>query len=635
MLPVLTFRRGTAIAPCILLASLCALPLAAQQNPRQPQAATSSPYLIQSNVNLVLMDVVVSRHGKPVPGLQQQSFRVTDDGHPQPIVYFQEHQPTPTSAAALSQPSLAPHTFTNAAPIVKTSAVNIILLDDLNTPLSDQTIMRRQALAYLRRNPLNAPAAIFVLTSQLNMLQSFTTSRVALERAIQSPQAVASPTLSLRSGASLVTALGLINSSTSGQQMSTGPYTTPFSGSSQMGGGSPQGSSGLEPASPITAMSRSINSMSAQRQQMRIEMTTLAMQQLARYLAAIPGRKNLIWLSDSFPLIITPAAKNTPQDPFYAAQDFSDQVAETGRLFYASRVAVYPVYAAGVATPDAMRASNEGFVDLSQVDNHSGLSATNPEDNNSTASQKAFAAQDAMGQIANQTGGHSYINVNNIQSAIASAIRSGSSYYTIAYAPKNQRYNGAFHRVRIRIDQKGYQLTYPHGYYARSLAPSGAAQNNSATSSIRAALLPGMPPATQILFRTQILSPGDPLLKDQMIPHGNGGEMTASLKGPKHQIIINLKIFPGTLHYDHAANGRLTAQLGATIVAYSPEGRRFNYITGAFHLHFPPSQLAAIQHNGIAFRTTLWLPQKQSLLRIAIYDPTTGQVGSLQIPVSK
>lgn len=639
MQPMRPSRPRAAIASTLLLTALCALPSsapAAQSAQKQTQPAKSPAYVMHSNANLVLMDVLVSRHGKPVQGLPKQNFTVTDDGHPQPIVFFEEHhpEPSPTPASSQQTPSLPPNTYTNATPVPQTSAVNVILLDDLNTPLSDQVIMRRQALQYLQHTSLNAPVAIFTITSQLNLLQGFTTNSAELQHALKSHKAIASPSVSFQSGASMITALGLINSKTSGQEMSTGSHVTPFSGSSQMGGGSPQTTTGLEPNSPVTAISRSSNSMSAQHQQMRIEMTTLAMQQLARYLAAIPGRKNLIWLSDSFPLIITPSAKNTPQDPFYGATDFSQQVAQTGRLLYAARVAVYPVYAAGVSTPSSMSASNEGFVDLSRVDNHSGLSATNPADNNNSASQKAFAAQDAMGQIADQTGGHAFVNTNNITGAIARAIRSGSSYYTIAYAPRRQRYNGAFHKVRITLDHTGDQLTYPHGYYARALTASGN-QNTGAIHSIQAALLPGMPPATQILFRTQILAPGDPQLKGQTLPPGNGGEMTKTLKGPKRRLILNLRIDPRNLHFDHAPNGLLTAVLGVTIVAYSPAGRRLNYLTGAFHLHLTAAQLAALRHRGITLRTALWVPEKKSLLRIAVYDPDTGQVGALQIPLTR
>ena len=48
--------------------------------------------------------------------------------------------------------------------------------------------------------------------------------------------------------------------------------------------------------------------------QLRARYTLDAMNQLARYLCGIPGRKNLIWFSGSFPINIFPDA--IPANPF-------------------------------------------------------------------------------------------------------------------------------------------------------------------------------------------------------------------------------------------------------------------------------------------------------------------------------
>jgi hypothetical protein len=44
----------------------------------------------------------------------------------------------------------------------------------------------------------------------------------------------------------------------------------------------------------------------AERANSRIEVTLQAFQQIARYLSAIPARKNLIWFSDNFPISFFP-----------------------------------------------------------------------------------------------------------------------------------------------------------------------------------------------------------------------------------------------------------------------------------------------------------------------------------------
>ena len=70
----------------------------------------------------------------------------------------------------------------------------------------------------------------------------------------------------------------------------------------------------------------------------RSQYTLDALTQLARALAVLPGRKNLIWISGGFPFDIT---SNAPQLQKVAA------------LLAANRIAVYPVDARGVVTMTA------------------------------------------------------------------------------------------------------------------------------------------------------------------------------------------------------------------------------------------------------------------------------------------
>ena len=80
-----------------------------------------------------------------------------------------------------------------------------------------------------------------------------------------------------------------------------------------------------------------------------------ALTALARYLAAVPGRKNLIWFSGSFPIEMGQDA--TRRTPIKDVNDYRDAVLRMTVLMTAARVAVYPVGAGGLMSAPAADAS--------------------------------------------------------------------------------------------------------------------------------------------------------------------------------------------------------------------------------------------------------------------------------------
>jgi VWFA-related protein len=107
---------------------------------------------LHASARLVLLDVVVTEKGAAVHGLDRQRFHVFEDGHEQPVAFFEEHssaEPHPASSRpAMIPTTLPPHTFTNLPQTGDATAVNVLLLDGLNTPLSRQMNVRHQILEY-------------------------------------------------------------------------------------------------------------------------------------------------------------------------------------------------------------------------------------------------------------------------------------------------------------------------------------------------------------------------------------------------------------------------------------------------------------------------------------------------------
>jgi VWFA-related protein len=143
------------------------------------------PFTLKTATHLVLVDVVATDgKGRPVTDLTAKDFVVTEDGHPQSVSSFSFQQPAlsnelPQTAAA----PLPPGVVTNIPRYKKGDIWNVIVLDALNSPMLDQSSTRQQLLKVIDKIP-NQPAAVYILSDRLHLLQDFSTDPSALKRVI-------------------------------------------------------------------------------------------------------------------------------------------------------------------------------------------------------------------------------------------------------------------------------------------------------------------------------------------------------------------------------------------------------------------------------------------------------------------
>ena len=131
--------------------------------------------------------VVQDKHGNPILGLTKNDFTLLDEKHPQAIQLFSvetsaipEHAPVP----------LAPDTYTNrlAERSAVPQSVTVILLDALNTEISDQESARRQVIKFLSQLQPQDRVGIYTLDYRLNVLHDFTTDSSALLESLKKYQ---------------------------------------------------------------------------------------------------------------------------------------------------------------------------------------------------------------------------------------------------------------------------------------------------------------------------------------------------------------------------------------------------------------------------------------------------------------
>jgi|SRR5271156_2741266 len=152
--------------------------------PRLPQ-----PVTLHETSPLVLVDVVVTdKHGIPIHGFTVNDFHVFEGGSEQQIGSFEEHRGVAASPAVITA-SLPPDTYTNQSPSSPGSPLFVILLDSLNTAMSDQAFARFQLLKLAQSLPAGSRVAVFRLGSKLTMLQGFNEDTAKLIEMLKSSKA--------------------------------------------------------------------------------------------------------------------------------------------------------------------------------------------------------------------------------------------------------------------------------------------------------------------------------------------------------------------------------------------------------------------------------------------------------------
>lgn len=346
----------------------------------------------------------------------------------------------------------------------------------------------------------------------------------------------------------------------------------------------------------------------------RSALTLDALNALARYLAGIPGRKNLIWYASDFPLAIFPDARASQT----LAQDrgFGARVRATTGLLAAARVAVYPVSAAGISNDSWTEAANRSESFGAQQD----INQQTSTEQNARAASIA-----AMEQIASSTGGQAIYTTNDLTRATSDAIRNGASYYTLAYTPSNTKSDGSFHRIEVKLTGHKEKLEYRRGYFA----DDGAAPD-AGSDPLIPLLANGLPSATQIVYRVSAVPASAQPAPTEPAAGGNH-----SLSGPLTRFSVAFILPTDGLDLTSTNDGAHGGKLEVALVAYDRTGKAVNWTGGATAINLSAASWAAAQRGGIPLRLQLDLPNEPLTLATGVYDLMDRKAGTLQIPLAQ
>jgi VWFA-related protein len=558
--------------------------------------------------------VVTDSKGKPVHGLKQSDFTVLEDGQKMTPQSFEEHRSEPLSPSAPVQPKmdLGPNVFTNLTVMPQNGPLNVLVLDALNTPVANQTDVQRQMLEFVKTMPAGSRLAIFGLSTRLFMLQGFTSDSELLKAALTGKKNLPkkSPLLATPQDAQ--------------------DQQDQLDSIAAMGDGTEiQRLQGL-----VEQFQTLLNS---QQTSQRVAYTLAALDSLGRYLAGMPGRKNLIWFSGSFPLNILPDPEQAIRgvNPFPSMRDYEDDVRATTSLLSRAQVAVYPIDARGVLNSPTISADNRTIGNPGTR----GVQGANKQFVNQTVAEDS-----AMDVLAEQTGGKAFRNSNDLVGQVEEAIDNGSNYYTIAYAPVDRSSSSAYRKIHVDVDQPGLHLTYRPGYYMDSsgksatpqgfAAPQGQAQNGAQAtrpSAMRAAMVRGSATPTQIIFKTQVVPSAG---TEDTLPPGNK-PITAMMKPPYRHYTVYYLADISNIAFATAADGSRRGNIEFAAVAFNADGDVINAQTSPLHANIPAADFQTILKSGMQVNLNIDVPAKgEYYLRLGIHDFTSDHVGALEIPLS-
>jgi VWFA-related protein len=601
-----------------LLSSLLVLiALTTAQAHAQTPAPAATP-TIKARAQIVIVDVVVTdKNQNPVHNLKQSDFNVLEGSTQQTISHFEEHiYPNPKAPPAQKLPPMPPGVFTNFSPEPPGDSLNIILLDTLNTQVKDQSYVRSQLKQYLNTAKPGVRTAIFGLTSRLILLQGFTSNPELLKSIVNKNNLSASPLLD--------------------DAVGTGGVETASDQLNDIVGNDPT------MAQTIANLQQFEADNQAFQLQLRVGYTLDAMNLLARYLSSLPGRKNLIWFSGSFPLNVFP--DNDLQHPFSIVANYDDQVRETSRLLTAAQIAVYPVDARGLFGNPSMDASNSGV-----------KFARSPQammKDQTKFTQQTFAENSTMREMAEQTGGHAFINTNGLSEAVTSAINSGTNFYTLTYSPTDPAQDGKFRKIQVKLQQQGYNLAYRRGYYAidpnahsdaKAKAPAqspttppakGAPAPPPPPDPMRAAMMRGGPDPTQIIFKARIL-PATTTPEDNLAPGSQANPNTKLSHGPYRRYMIDIAADPHPILFSKSPDGFYHSRLELRIYVYDQDGALIIDSLAASRSDITPDLMKQILATGYPLHQQISVPAKGTYyLRIGLHDLNGDRLGAIEVPVA-
>jgi VWFA-related protein len=499
-----------------------------------PSAHSQQP-VFKSSTRLVQISVVTQdRNGRPVPGLTAADFEIIEGGKKHPVAHFavQTHEVLRSASAAVPAGS-----FSNVLDGRVGTGATIVLFDRLNTADIDQIYARGHVVKFLQQLRPEERLGFYVLTGRvLRIVHDFTSDASSLLAALGGPARTTSAELA---------------------------------GSEDKLERPPKMDDGLD-AMFEAMIAKSELAVQGYFIEARVDATVETLEILAERLAGVQGRKNVIWVSSSFPLYFNDGI---------SMQQMSPRVYRATRALSHADISIYPVDARGLVGGLSGPAGSPTFTTLAQL----------------------APSFDTSSLMAEQTGGKVFRNTNDLRAAMTRAVEDADLTYVLGYYPQNERFDGRFRSIEVKVKKPNVSVRHRKGYYAH-------------------------PPKTEAGLEK------DALIKALQYPveaTALGVTVTPSATATG-EITLALKIDPAGLSLEQR-DGRWKGQLEVAIGQRLPDNTLQNSAHVMVPLDIPDAMRAQLMTGGLVLHRTIALDTRTRMVIVGVRDLTSGAIGTVRM----
>lgn len=533
------------VATCLVAA--LAVAVSAQQ---QARPAGQPDVRFKVEINYVEVDAVVTdAQGSFVRDLRREEFEILEDGRPQEISAFSLVDiPIERADTPLFAPTVVPDVRSNAREF--NGRIYLILLDDLHTaPLRSQRVRaaaRQFIEGHLGANDL---AAVVVTSGRTDGSQEFTGNKTLLLRAVDKfmGRKLRSETLEK-----------------------------------------------LDEYNRQRGLPRTSDTVTDPRDfergyQARTMLGTL--KRTAEWMGGIRGRRKAVVLIGEG---IDYDIHNVFEGQYASTimEDTREAIAAATR----ANVSLYTVDPRGLT----MGADETIEMGAPAEDPSLRLSPTGLQD-------EIRISQDSLRVLAEQTGGVALVNANDFRDGFSRIVQANSTYYLIGFYSNNERRDGKFRKLTVRVKRPGLEVRARRGYVAPRGRPPGPARAGGVSPELADALASPVP-ASGVPLRV----------------------FAAAFKGaaPNASVLVSVEIDGGRLTFKQGA-GTFDDRVELWIAAVNDKGDVKDGKPSALDLKLRPQTHQRVTALGFRVTERLSLPPGKYQLRIGAKDGNSTSVGTV------